>query len=500
MDREKVERILKTFVSRTNSPTNEAMMEALGTRKVVDFQEERAFNSARKWSALAVDGQHYVLGAPEIVLAAGSAAAKRAAELAGEGKRVLAMVTTKRWLKAADKPAETSRPVALAILREKVRSDAAETLDFFRSQDVAVKVISGDSPLTVAAVAKAVGFKNVREFDARSLPVVDMAEFQYSRRAEYRLRNKAEAEHSGVSLIKTEKKAKKSRHERELSAAAQQFLDIIQNHNVFGRVQPEQKRMIAAALKFAGQTVAMTGDGVNDALALKEADLGIAMNSGAPATRAVAEVVLMDSRFEQLPQMVSEGRRVIANIERVANLFVIKNVYAAVLAIAVSVAHLSYPYLPVQMSVISALSIGVPAFFLALAPNSRPFRAGFLRRVLAFALPVGVIAAMVMLATEYWLFSYRGFGMEEVGTAVSIVVMMIGVAVLLLLARPWRKWKLTLIGACAGVFVVLLATPGLADIFSYRLNVGTLLPAGVIGAVAIGLVILVDWIVHRPIK
>jgi cation-transporting ATPase E len=347
---------------------------------------------------------------------------------------------------SADNLPDNLTPRALIVLTEKIRDDAAQTLAYFAEQNVVIKVISGDSPLTVAAVARAVGLEDVKVFDARELP--------------------------------------------DPTKQARKFTDIIKTHNVFGRVQPEQKRFIAAALQKQGHVVAMTGDGVNDALALKKADLGIAMNSGAAATKAVAEIILLDNKFSHLPRVLAEGRRVIANIERVANLFIIKNVYSLVLALAVTVAGLTYPYLPAQMTVISTLSIGIPAFFLALAPNNAIYRAGFLKRVLKFAIPVGVIAAAAMMI-DYALVHHHGASTNAAGTSVSIVVMMIVFWVLILLARPLRGWKLGLIAACAATFVIALLLPPIATRFNYVLDLSILpltLIIGLAGAAAVTIV------------
>ena len=174
---------------------------------------------------------------------------------------------------------------------------------------------------------------------------------------------------------------------------------VLEDRSVFGRVSPQQKRAIVGALQRRGHVVAMTGDGVNDALALKDADIGIAMGSGAPATRAVAQVVLLDGRFASMPSVVAEGRRVIANVERVANLFVTKTVYAMILAVVIGIARWPYPFLPRHLTIVSSLTIGIPAFFLALAPNSR-YVPGFVRRVVLFAGPAGLIAAVDLRAVR----------------------------------------------------------------------------------------------------
>jgi cation-transporting ATPase E len=227
---------------------------------------------------------------------------------------------------------------------------------------------------------------------------------------------------------------------------------------VFGRVSPDQKRAMVKALQAKGHVVAMTGDGVNDALALKDADIGIAMGSGAPATKAIAELVLLDNKFSEMPQVLAEGRRVIANIERVANLFVIKNVYSLFLALAVTVAGLPYPFLPRHLSVLSALTIGIPAFFLSLAPNNQRYIPGFLRRVLSFAVPTGIVIAVLIFSSSLTI-SSGGGSPELASTVAASVVMIVGVWVLSCLARPIRPWKVMLIVGMSAVFAGLIAVP-----------------------------------------
>ena len=306
------------------------------------------FSSARKWSAASFAGHGtWVLGAPEMVLPARQHGhLSQAAELAAGGHRVLVLARADGPLNGESLP-HRLRAAALIVLTERLRPDAADTLAYFAAQGVTLKVISGDSPRTVAAVAARAGLPGAG--DAGRCP-----------RPARRLRSPGRA---------------------------------LDDHSVFGRVTPHQKQAMVKALQQRGHTVAMTGDGVNDVLALKLADLGIAMGSGAPATKAVAELVLLDGRFATLPGVVAEGRRVTANIERVANLFVTKTVWATLLAIAVGVALLPYPFLPRHLTIIDTLTIGVPSFFLALAPNPRRYLPGFIGRVLRFAIPAGAASS-----------------------------------------------------------------------------------------------------------
>ena len=212
------------------------------------------------------------------------------------------------------------------------------------------------------------------------------------------------------------------------------------------------------------------------------------MSTGSAATRSVAEVVLLDNKFSHLPAVLAEGRRVVANIERVANLFIIKNVYTTILALATTVLGLTYPFLPAQMTVIGALSIGIPAFFLALAPNSRVYRPGFMSRVLSFSIPTGAVMAIAMIACYYWLVSSAGASVTVAGTGVSIVVMLIGILVLIRLSKPVRGWKLLLVLACELAFMACVLWPPLANLFSFEFQLNTLAIALIVVAIAVVLI------------
>jgi cation-transporting ATPase E len=382
------------------------------------------FSSARKWSAASfVNHGSWIIGAPEMVLDDPTHAARlRADELASTGQRVLLLATTPQPLRGEDLPAGLD-PAALVTFDEKVRPDAPATFAYFAEQGVQLRVISGDNATTVGAVASRAGIPNAdRVFDARELP-------------------------------------------DDIDAMA----EILEDFTVFGRVTPQQKRDMVRALQSRGHTVAMTGDGVNDALALKDADIGIAMGNGAPATRAVAQLVLLDGKFSTMPGVVAEGRRVIANIERVANLFVTKTVYAMLLALAVGVARWPYPFLPRHMTVISTLSIGVPAFFLALAPNLTRYRAGFIRRVLRFAVPAGFVAAVATFTAYGLCREIADVSLAEARTGATLVLLTAGLWILGLLARPITRYRAILVVGMAGAFVLSVAVPFFSDFYALHL-------------------------------
>jgi cation-transporting P-type ATPase E len=384
------------------------------------------FSSARKWSASTFTGHGtWVLGAPEMVLPGDQRAQlSRAAELAASGHRVLVLAHTAGPL-IGDALPPGLQAAALVVLTERLRPDAAETLGYFAAQGVALKVLSGDSPHTVAAVAARAGLPSASTpVDARDLP-------------------------------------------DDPDALGR----VLAEHAVFGRVTPHQKQAMVRALQARGHTVAMTGDGVNDVLALKLADLGIALGSGAAATKAVAELVLLDSRFATLPGVMAEGRRVTANIERVANLFVTKTVWAALLAIAVGVALLPYPFLPRHLTIIDTLTIGVPSFFLALAPNQRRYLPGFVGRVLRFAIPAGIIVATATL-TAYVLARAAGLSLVQQRTAAVLVAFILSLCVLVLLAIPLTWRRMLLVGAALAGFALLFPLPAVRGFYALELPRG----------------------------
>ncbi|ACQ80200.1 ATPase, P-type (transporting), HAD superfamily, subfamily IC [Beutenbergia cavernae DSM 12333] len=410
--------------------TAAALAEGLDGVVPAEVLDAVPFSSARKWSAIATADGAWVFGAPDVLLAGRTDDDARAAlaavgDDAGAGARVLLLAAAPDGLPDADAalPAALA-PQRVAVLREHVRPDAAETLAYFRDQDVALRVISGDNPATVAAIATQVDLdgqaREVSGVDARGLP-------------------------------------------DDVDALA----GVLRESAVFGRVVPEQKVAIVEALQHDGRTVAMTGDGVNDALALKNADLGIAMGNGARATKAVARIVLLDGKFQTLPRVVAQGRRVIANMERVANFFLVKTTYSAVIAVVVVLLALltpfSYPFLPRHLTLASSLTIGIPAFLLSLPPNDQRYRPGFLRRVLSFAIPSGVVVAIAVLVA-YALVDGDG-NQAEARTAATYVTIAIGLWIVGIFARPWNVWRVLLVLGLAAAGIGALLVPLARDFF-----------------------------------
>jgi cation-transporting ATPase E len=412
------------------------------------------FKSATKWSGVSYrDHGNWVIGAPDVLLAPGASAAERAERIGAQGLRVLLLGAAEVAVDRPDAPGRVT-PVALVVLEQRVRPDARETLDFFAAQGVSVKVISGDNAVSVAAVAGKLGLRG-DTMDARRLPT-----------------------------------------------GAAELADALDSHTTFGRVRPDQKRAIVHALQSHGHAVAMTGDGVNDVLALKDADIGVAMGAGSPASRAVADIVLLDNRFATLPYVVGEGRRVIGNIERVANLFLTKTVYSVLLALFVGIEcllsrplkadPLLYPFQPIHVTIAAWFTIGIPSFILSLAPNNERAQRGFVRRVLTSALPSGLVVGVATFAS--YLLAYRGRHatfqqQDQASTAALITLLVSALWVLAVAARPYQWWRVALVAGSALAYVVIFSTPLAREKFlldpSNVAVTSTALGVGVLGAAAI---------------
>jgi cation-transporting ATPase E len=415
------------------------------------------FSSAKKFSAVGfTDRGSWVIGAPEIIL--GDESPELLARLntvAASGNRVLLVAVTEEQIPASDDGdlPDGLEPFGYLTFAEEIRSDAADTVGYFVSQHVTPKVISGDSASTVGSIAVTVGIPNAdRTVDARSLPGSDMPDFDTA----------------------------------------------INENAVFGRVTPDQKRSMVTALQGAGHTVAMTGDGVNDVLALKRADIGIAMGAGAPATKAVAQIVLLDNEFSALPFVVAEGRRVIANMERVASLFVTKTVYAAILAVAIGFAGWAFPLLPRHLTLIGSLTIGIPAFFLSFESTEEPVRTGAFRRIMRFAVPVGVVAAGAAYGT-YAATRAIDTDLSVARSATTITMVLVGMWVLVELISPLTPKRAVLVGSLLGAFALILALPlgrNFFDLVIPPVNVIAVI-ASVSAAAAVILHVMLRVVDHR---
>ena len=413
------------------------------------------FSSERKWSALGIAhgaaGGTWVLGAPEMVFPdsanAHPALHEALSHLIPLGLRTLVLARSDEPLTHADASGQplpgSLHPVALVTFAERIRPDAAETVAYFREQGVRLKVISGDNPETVATIARTVGIHiEGTGYDARDLP---------------------------EDLVEMGK--------------------ILETHSVFGRVTPIQKRQMVRALQQRGHVVAMTGDGVNDALALKSADIGIAMGSGAAATKAVARMILLDGQFSRLPKVVSEGRRVIANIERVSKLFLTKTVYALVLSVAVGALLWKFPFLPRQFAPTDGLTIGIPALFLAFAVQEKPYRPGFLRRSLRFSIPAGVVTASVIVAVLAFARVSGGHPIRETATAAAISLSIVGFWVLVVTTRPFTGTRILMLLTMVTVQTTCFLVPPVRTFLAFTLPTGALLVIA-LGVAGLGCIIV----------
>ena len=309
-----------------------------------------AFSSKNKWSAITFENQgSYIIGAPEFILKNNFKKYENTINKYTKDYRVLVLAHTQSKIEKENLPLDTDI-IGLLLITDKIRKEAKDTLEYFYKQDVNIKIISGDNPITVSKIAKQVGVKNYDKY-------IDMSKI-------------------------TDK---------------DNMLDIATNYTVFGRVTPTQKKELVLALKSKGKTVAMTGDGVNDVLALKAADCSIAMQNGSDATKNVAQLVLLDSNFASMPKVVAEGRRTINNIQRSASLFLVKTIYSTILALMFLFMGEAYPFVPIQLTLISTVTIGIPSFILALEPNKARVKGNFLRNVISKSLPTGITVALNIL-------------------------------------------------------------------------------------------------------
>ena len=412
------------------------------------------FKSATKWSGTSYAGHgNWVIGAPDVLLDAASPPAEEAERIGAQGLRVLLLGSSDLPVDDPGAPGAVT-PAALVVLEQRIRPDAQDTLDYFASQKVSVKVISGDNAVSVGAVAGSLGLDG-QTMDARQLP-----------------------------------------------EAPEELADTLEHYTTFGRVRPDQKRAMVHALQSRGHTVAMTGDGVNDVLALKDADIGVAMGSGSSASRAVAQIVLLDNKFATLPYVVGEGRRVIGNIERVSNLFLTKTVYSVLLAVLVGLAGLSaelfgtdplpFPFQPIHVTIAAWFTIGIPAFVLSLAPNTERAHPGFVRRVMTSALPSGLVVGVATFTS--YLLAYEGRAATETeqtqaSTAALLTLLVSAIWVLAVVARPYEWWRVTLVSVSGLAYVVIFSIPWARELFLLDptdvARTSTALGIGLLGAVAV---------------
>lgn len=391
------------------TPTMSAVKDRFSQPPTWVCKKRVAFSSTRKWSGAGfAENGEYVIGAGEFILRERFEAFRSQVEnYAAQGQRVLLLAQVKNLAPDGVNPAQTE-PMALVLLSDKIRRNARKTLEYFSNQGVELKVISGDSPATVSSIAKKAGLKNADRFvDASTLT----------------------------------------------TAVALQ--DAAEKYTVFGRVTPKQKLELVKALKSKKHTVAMTGDGVNDVPALKESDCSIAMASGSDAARNVSNVVLLNSDFASMPRIVNEGRRCINNLQRSATLFLVKASFSALIAIFFIFLSCNYPFQPIQFTLINAVSIGIPSFFLALEPNRERIHGKFIVNVLRRSLPGGVALALnvLLLAAVSMFFTLPD---REISTLAVLLTGYTELLVLFHVCRPFSAGHTVLFALMAGLFAAAL--------------------------------------------
>lgn len=416
-DINKIDEILEAISTNLNdkNPTFMALNEKYGNDSKVKSINNIPFSSERKFSGIVLEKESYIIGAPEFVLGKEIDNYKNKIDELSNENRVLALIKTSD-VKNNEIPNKKD-VLALILIRDKVRKEAADTLAYFMDNDVELKVISGDSVNTVATVAKNVGIDVKGVFDARLIN-----------------------EETDLNLI-------------------------VEENNIFGRVKPEQKKMIISALKRNGHVVAMTGDGVNDVLALKESDCGIAMNEGSDAARNVAELVLLDSNFDSMPEVVKEGRRTINNVERSATLFLSKTIYASLLALLFLFINYTYPFIPIQLTLINSLTIGIPAFILALEPNKSRVKGKFFINVISKAIPSGITTVVNILLLVFFA-SLIKLPNEQTSTIAVIITAYTAILLIYRISKPLNLLRKLLLVLLSGIFLLAILTPLGREIFS----------------------------------
>lgn len=406
--------IISTNLNDKN-PTFKAINEKYGNTSNIKAIKTIPFSSDRKYSGVALKNESYVMGAPEFILGDKiNDYSKQIDELSIEN-RVLVLIKTSA-IKKNVLP-QNVEPLAFILIRDKVRKEAVKTLRYFMDNDVDVKVISGDSVSTVRNVAKAVGIEVNGVFDAREIN-----------------------EETDLNLV-------------------------VEENTIFGRVKPDQKRMLISSLKHNGHVVAMTGDGVNDVLALKESDCGVAMNDGADAARNVAEIVLLDSNFDSMPKIVGEGRRTINNVERSATLFLSKTIYASLLALLFLFINYTYPFIPIQMTLINSLTIGIPAFILALEPNRSRVKGKFFINVISKAIPSGITTVVNILILVF-VASILNIPNEQTSTIAVIITAYTAILLIYRISKPLNLLRKSLLILITLILLLMILTPVGRSVFS----------------------------------
>ena len=397
------------------NPTFRAINDKYGNTSSIKAIKTIPFSSDRKYSGVVLKNESYIMGAPEFILKDKLRRYKRRIEELSKENRILVLIKTD-VIKENEVPNNIDA-LAFILIRDKIRKEAVKTLRYFSDNDVGLKIISGDSVSTVRSVASAVGIKVEGAFDASKITL-----------------------DTNLNLV-------------------------VEENTIFGRVKPDQKRMLISALKNNGHVVAMTGDGVNDVLALKESDFGVAMNDGSDAARNVAELVLLDNNFDSMPEVVKEGRRTINNVERSATLFLSKTIYASLLAVLFLFINYTYPFIPIQMTLINGLTIGIPAFILALEPNESRIKGKFFINVISKAIPSGITTVVNVLLLVF-VASILKIPNEETSTCAVIITAYTAILLIYRISKPLNLLRKLLLSLIVASFLLMILTPIGRSIFS----------------------------------
>ncbi len=420
-DKKEMENILANIAkaSEDENSTIEAIRNSF-TKIEQEFQaiKKVAFSSKTKWSGIQFEERGtYIIGAPEIVLKGSYKKYEKEIQEYAKDYRVLVLAQSQEELQKQELPQKLEL-VGYILILDKIRKEAKQTLEYFEKQGVDIKIISGDNPVTVSKIAKQVGVKDFEKY-------IDMSTVP----------------------------------EKKIEEVANQY-------TIFGRVSPMQKKQLVVAMQKQGKTVAMTGDGVNDVLALKTADCSIAMANGSDATKSVSQLILLDSNFASMPKVVAEGRRTINNIQRSASLFLVKTIYSTILAIMFLIMGDSYPFIPIQLSLISVVTIGIPSFILALEPNKEKIQGHFMQNVIAKAIPTGLTVAINIFAIN----SLHEWGIIPTAYYSSLCVISTGICGIILLFTlaktrkseesklPFSIFRLSLVIILTIIFILGLTT------------------------------------------
>lgn len=401
--------------SEDKNPTINAIKEKYNDVSNIKAKKNIPFSSERKYSGIVLKDESYIMGAPEFVLEDKLKNYDKKIDELSKNNRVLVLIKTP-VMKDNKLPIE-KEVLGLILIKDKLRNEVIKTLRYFMDNDVNIKVISGDSVSTVSSVAKSVGIDVSGVYDARDI-----------------------TEETDLNMV-------------------------VEENTVFGRVRPDQKKMLISALKRNGHVVAMTGDGVNDVLALKEADCGVAMNDGADAARNVAELVLLDSNFDSMPKIVKEGRRTINNVERSATLFLSKTIYASLLALLFLFINYTYPFIPIQMTLINSLTIGIPAFILALEPNKTRVKGKFFINVISKAIPSGITTVVNILLLVFFA-NLLNIPNEQTSTIAVIITAYTAILLIYRIGKPLNLLRKSLLVLISAIFLMMILTPVGREVFS----------------------------------